>query len=286
MEDKSTKSLIVIISLACFGLVFGVIAIVFFLKFSASQAKLKSELENIDSLKTRLETIEREKNIIPATKFESVGSVSLSYFKSKIFPKYPNLQNEFSVNDISKVIEVLIKEESKSRGIGSYFVEVKEASSSSNIHSYYLVTTTVQKKLVDVKSAYSDPSGEGCSIDDYFFVGNENGLGRELLDKNGYIILTGTCADYGGGTFSSAYKLSTGEKVVFKGDISISGTTYKGVSKTGNVLGQIIGIYGVLNPIVVVRFGSDSQATLLEKVSSIGFFDLQTGKLISEERFK
>ena len=85
MEDKNPKPLIVIISLACFGLVFGVIAVVFYLKLSASEVQLRSQEKNIDSLRSKIETITKAKDSIPVSKFESVGSVSLSYFKSKIF---------------------------------------------------------------------------------------------------------------------------------------------------------------------------------------------------------
>ena len=45
---------------------------------------------------------------------------------------------------------------------------------------------------------------------DYKIVRNESGLNRNLIDKVGYIVLSGKCETYGGGRFVSAYKLSTG----------------------------------------------------------------------------
>jgi len=59
------------------------------------------------------------------------------------------------------------------------------------------------------------------------------------------------------------------------------------LSETGNALGGVRGVFGVNNPTLVVEFGDDdvSVATSLERLSSIGFFDMKMGEFRANSKF-
>ncbi len=193
-----------------------------------------------------------------------------TYFMANIYPKYPDLQKQIDVKNIKRIFKFKLGGEI--RGDGGFLMEVEKTVNSEKSYSFYIVTATVQKELLNRMSAYADPDGVFCSL---------NNLLTSKDDKSGDIILSGRCGGYGGGMFTSVYKISTAEKVNLTGNIDISGTLYKGMSSSGNALGKVRGAFGYNNPTLVIEFGPDdeSSATNLEKLTSIGFFDLQIGNL-------
>lgn len=199
-----------------------------------------------------------------------------TYFMANIYPKYPDLQKQIDVKNIKRIFKFKLGGEI--RGDGGFLMEVEKTVNSENSYSFYIVTATVQKELLNPMSAYADPDGIFCSLNKFL---------TSKDDKSGDIILSGRCGGYGGGMFTSVYKISTGEKVILTGNVDISGTTYKGISSSGNALGKVRGAFGYNNPTLVVEFGPDdeSAATNLERLSSIGYFDLQTGNLKHLVRF-
>lgn len=193
-----------------------------------------------------------------------------TYFMTNIYPKYPDLQKQIATNNIKRIFKFKLTDEI--RGDGGFLMEVEKTVKSDKSYSFYIVTAKVQKELINPMSGYADPNGVFCSLNNFL---------TSKDDKSGDLILSGRCGGYGGGMFTSIYKISNGEKVSLTGNVDISGTTYKGMSPTGNALGKVRGAFGYNNPTLVVEFGPDdeSAATNLERLSSIGFFDLQTGNL-------
>lgn len=261
-------------------------------KIGELEIKLKKEINTNKNLTDQIFELRGYQNALPTiksapSKLDLRSNESLTYFLEKIYSKFPIFQSLVAKENIKRVFQFPLSLENDKNALGGYLVEVQEKNNPQNHTSFYLVTEQIQKELIDPMSSYADANGIGCALIDYQIIGNEK-LGRKLLDKNGYLILSGKCETYGGGRFISVYRISNAEKIMLRGNIEIGGTMYKGMSETGNALGGVRGIYGVNNPTLVIEFGNDdaSAATPLERLSSIGFFDLQTGKLNYIENFK
>lgn len=284
MLSRNKINSIVILCFLC--ILLSLSTIYFLLQSNKYNTDFKSELKSNGYLKDQLEEyryyrLDNSKLKPTPNKLDIIGNNNLKYFVTSIYPKFPDLQKLVNSKDISRVFQFQLKEEYNTRGMGGFLVEVEKIIDSNKSHLFYLVTSKVQKELINPMSAYADKSGIFCSLNDYQLSGGEVSLGRNLIDKNGYIILSGKCGGYGSGRYVSVYKVSTGEKILLKGNVELSGTIYQGISETGNALGGVRGIFGVNNPTLVIEFGSDdeSAATSPERLSNIGFFDLQTGNL-------
>ena len=285
------KTKFTIIFLVGIIIIFGTLLLLSFRKFQETGTRLKSEIKTNNNLKDQITELRGYQSGSPSVKpTPSVLDYSnnRSYFLSKIYSKSPNFQTLIQEDAIKRVFQFPISLENDKKTMGGYLVEAENNVNTHSSFSFYLVTSEVQKELVNPMSSYADKNGIGCFLTDYKIVGNESSLNRSLSDKVGYIILSGKCETYGGGRFVSIYKLSTGEKIILKGNIDIGGTMYKGMSETGNALGGVRGVFGVNNLTVVIEFGNDdaSAATSLERLSSIGFFNIQTGNLLQVVNFK
>ena len=281
---KYKKNIFTILCFLC--ILLSLSTIYFLLQSNKYNDDLKFEIKSNGYLKDQLEEyryyrLDNSKIKPTPTKLDTIGRNSLNYFISKIYPKFPYFQKSVDSKNISRVFQFQIKEEYNTRGMGGFLVEVEKIIDLNKSYLFYLVTSKIQKELINPMSGYADKSGKDCLLKDYQLSGGDDGLVRNLNDKNGYIILSGTCGGYGGGRFVSVYKISTGEKIPLKGNINLTGFSMNGVTETGNALGGVRGIFGVNNPLLVVEFGSDdeSAATPPERLSNIGFFDLQTGHL-------
>jgi len=271
--------------------IFGILLFLSFKQFQEASTRLKSEIKTNNNLKNQITELRGYQSGLPSIKpTPSVLDYSnnKSYFLSKIYTKFPNFQAQMPESTIKRVFQFPISLEIDKKAMGGYLVEAENNVNTQSSFSFHLITSDVQKELVNPMSSYADKNGIGCFLTDYKIVGNESGLNRSLSDKVGYIVLSGKCETYGGGRFVSIYKLSTGEKILLQGNINIGGTMYEGISETGNALGGVRGVFGVNNPTVVIEFGNDdaSAATSLERLSSIGFFDIQTGNLIQVANFR
>ncbi len=203
----------------------------------------------------------------------------LEFFLTEYFNKYPKFQSEVKSENVRRVFPLALKKISENQGRG-WLVEVEKES---RAISHYLLTPIVEKELVDSMSCVSQDENPPIELERVETVGNEGGLGRDLQEKSGYLILSGTKNScYGGANsgFISVYNMRSGEKIKLQGDFTTPGTIWKGVSKTGNALGILRGIYGINQPTIVVEYGNfKGAATTVEEVSLVAYFDLQTGKL-------
>jgi hypothetical protein len=203
----------------------------------------------------------------------------LEYFISDYLPLYPKFQSEVKPEFIKRIFPLALKKISDNQKRG-WLVEVEKES---KIVTHYLLTPVLEKELVDSMSCVSQDENPPIELEKVETVGNEGGLGRDLQEKSGYLILSGTKNScYGGADsgFVSVYNMRTGEKIKLQGDFTVPGTIWKGVSKTGNALGIIRGVYGVNQPTIVVEYGLFKGAVnKVEEVGIIAYFDLQTGRL-------
>jgi len=288
---NSNKKTLIIVFLLVLSIIFGILFFFYHSQFQETSIRLKSEIKTNGNLKDQIAELrdyQSGSTLIKPTPSKLDYSNNKSYFLSNIYTKFPNFQTQVREGTIKRVFQFPISIENDKKAMGGYLVEAENNINTHGSFSFYLVTSKVQKELVNSMSSYADKDGIGCFLTDYKIVGNESGLNRSLADKVGYMILSGKCETYGGGRFVSIYKLSTGEKIILKGNIDIGGTMYKGMSETGNALGGVRGVFGVNNPTLVIEFGSDdaSAATSLERLSSIGFFDIQAGNLMQVANFK
>ncbi len=245
---------------------------------SIQNRNLQEELAFQSSqLQTKVPNMKEENS--RSTEEDFIKEKETNYFVENILPQYPQLEN-ISTNSILNIYTFGLKGlEGQSSG---WLIETDH----NNDRSYYLVSSLVQKKLTDVMVPYSGENSV-CTITQVVTTGNESGLVRALLDKNGYIVISGeNCKTYGGGNSISTYSLSTGEKIKITGNFNVTGTTWNGTTSSGTATGKLIGIYGINNPQLVVSYGDDSWKGTVEEVRQIAFFDLQTGKLIRVENFK
>ena len=202
----------------------------------------------------------------------------LEYFLSDYLQQYPKFQTEVNPKMIKRVFPITLKKISANQGRG-WLVEVEKEPKTI---SHYLLTPILEKELVNTMSCRSQDENPPIELEKVEAVGNEVGLGRDLQEKSGYLILSGTKNScYGGANsgFISVYKIRTGEKIKLQGDFTFP-STWKGVSRTGNALGILRGIYGINQPTIVVEYGYfASVAEKVEEISLIAYFDLQTGEL-------
>ncbi|MBD3250504.1 MAG: hypothetical protein GF381_02975 [Candidatus Pacebacteria bacterium] len=203
----------------------------------------------------------------------------LNYFVEDILPKYPDLESEIRNHEITKVFSFISKDNSRS----IWLIETKNQSSL----NHYLINSKLVKKL-DHSISSSSSDDARCNLVDVETIGDEQNLQRELQEPQGYLVLSSiNCSAYGGGDFVSIYSLASGKKIKMVGNnFKISGSSWHGISDTGNALGRLRGIYGIDKPMVVVDYGSfESAANELEEVILTAYFDLQTGKLIDIRRY-
>lgn len=205
----------------------------------------------------------------------------LNYFLRDNLSEFPKFQAQVSPDRIKRIFPVSLKKVSE-KGNQGWLVEV-EKEKSRYPNSYYLLTPVLEQELKDVMSTVSEDTDATCILDKVQEVGNEGGLGRDLQEKGGYIILSGSkCFGYGAVNFGfvSIYSIATGEKIKIQGDFSVPGTVWKGVSPSGNALGILRGVYGINNPVLIIEYGQfESAVNKVEQVSIVAYFDLQSGKL-------
>lgn len=196
--------------------------------------------------------------------------------------RFPKFASEVKPEAVKKALPLTL-----GIGIGGWIVEVEE---SAQVTSYYLLTPNLVKKLIDPKSCVSEDDNPPIELEKAETVGVESHLGRSLQEKLGYLVLSGAKNNcYGGANsgFVSVYKLRTGEKIKLQSNFTRPGTIWKGVSKTGNALGILKGIYGINKPTIVVEYGLyKNAASGLEEVDTTAYFDLQTGQLKQLIRFE
>lgn len=178
---------------------------------------------------------------------------------------YPTFKNQVNIENIKRVFNLKLKESA------GWLVEVEKTP---DYLTYYLLTPSVEKELEHSMSSNYQDDNNFCTLKKVETVGNEESLNRNLEDKNGYLILTGSCETYGNGSFVSVYKLTTGEKV------KLAGVSTTAITPSGNTRGRLKGVYGVFNPTLVVEYGGfENAGSKLQEIDSLGFFDLQTGNL-------
>lgn len=215
---------------------------------------------------------------------------SRDFFISEYLPGYVEFKDKILTENITRVFPLTIKENEGVKGRG-WLVEVKRIPESiPQTYSYYILNQLVEKELENPTSSYYE-QGEipPCKVTDVQSVGNELNLGRNLQEKSGYVILTGNCGGYSSGNFVSVYNIRTVEKIKLTGDIIVPFIGYggvQGVTETGNALGRLRGIYGMYKPMLVVEYGGFEKASSdVESVTNVGYFDLQTGKLVQQIGF-
>jgi len=252
-----------------------------------------SILFNLQSQKyqTLIENIEKE-NLLTATSTQKTDEnyeqkAERDYFIEEILPKYPSITEVLSVDSIQEIFAFTYKDENYSL---SWLVETETYKENQPQLEYYLVTPYYQKKL---EHPMTNAAGNDapCTLDSFKTIGNEDSrsLRRDLQDKAGYMVLTGSDCQYsyGGGNFVSVYSLSDGKKIPLQDNSDVGYTQWPRVTKYGNAQGRLMGVYGVLNPQIIVKFGGfDSAATYPEEIYALAFFDLQTGKLLRTTEFK
>lgn len=220
----------------------------------------------------------------PKDKLDVVSDEWKSSFVSDIYPKYTFLAKLFTTDKINRVFPIQVEQTNNVKG-GGYLVEV--SNERPEVFTYFLVTPLVQKELVNATGSYYKNAYTSCQITQYITTGNERNLGRKLLDRMGYLVLGGECHSYGGGSFVSAYHISDATQILFEGNFTLpwlqgspSGTS------NGNIFGNLVGVYGITKPVVIVNFGSSSPANEVEGLYMTAYFDLQTGSLIQKIKFQ
>lgn len=199
----------------------------------------------------------------PATDFQKQGTPvdhsrktgEVAYFLSDWIDHYPKFK---ALLGTGKVTNAFLFGYKKTLGHG-WIIETN----TNEKRRVFLLTPDLEKELTGPMSSNVEDDGSSwCTLNDVKVVGNENGLGRDLNDKNGYVVLNGTCNGYGGGNFVSIFKVTSGDKIRLQGSFGLFGTAYNAMSASGNALGRVRGIYGVTNPVLIVEFGSfESAAT-------------------------
>jgi len=202
---------------------------------------------------------------------------SIDFFVSDVLPTFPEIHSEITDYKIANLHILTLKDQDT-----AWLVEAEYQDQL----FLYLLHPGVARQLEHPMSSFSGEDAN-CEVIKVLTAGNEYGLGRNLKEVDGYLLLSSiNCIAYGGGESVSAYSLATGEKIKFTGKNFSVGTHGKGISDSGNALGRLMGVYGYSQPTVVVKYGlSDNTPDDLREVSVIGFFDLQTGKLISTQTF-
>lgn len=180
--------------------------------------------------------------------------------------RFPKNQVEIKPETVKQVFPLVLG----NRPSG-WLVEIEEVEKESSAISYYLFTPVLVKELKEPII---------CEADGAYTVGAEPNLGRSLQNKSGYLILYGTKNCGPGADRIAVYSLQAGEKIKLQGDFKIPGMPINGVTKNGNALGNLRGVFGINKPTVVIEYGSfENAANKIEEVSTVAYFDLQTGKL-------
>jgi hypothetical protein len=182
------------------------------------------------------------------------------YFVSNILSRYPKFNQEITHTQITKTISFLLKDKTS-----AWIVEVKN---DENKLSHYLFSDTVQKKLANSMVSQSGETGT-CELSDILSIGS-------------YLVLPSTnCIAYGSGNTIAVYSLDTGDQIKLTGqNFTKSGTTWGALSDKGNTFGDLIGIYGLTQPKLMVKYGNQDTPAVI-----FAYFDLKTGKLFKKETF-
>lgn len=191
---------------------------------------------------------------------------TLEGFLDNYLKKYPKFQSEVKPETIKRAFSFKFDEIDSQNQINQQKGWLVEVEKTPEHFSYYLLTSTLEKELLNPMSCV---------------VGDDENLPTKIEKMDivsVYIVLSGTedgC--YGGADFGfiSVYKISTGEKIKLQGDFTAPGTYGKVVSKTGNALGRLKGIYGFKQPTLVVEY----LPSYGYERGMFAYFDPQTGAL-------
>ncbi|MCX6732514.1 MAG: hypothetical protein NTV98_03150 [Candidatus Roizmanbacteria bacterium] len=236
------------------------------------QARLKSEVQNSKSLSKQLVEYQQDyRSPKPTpTKLDNDSESSLPIFLSKIYPTLPNFQKLVKKQNIKRVFYVPIANKTNGKGANSVWIVEEEKNDETNdelgniSYSYYYVNPQVQKIFLQPMSSNADINGKGCRLEDYKAVGN---------GQDGYLILSSNC--WYGGNSISVYEINSGEKVILKSNIQENDIKYPIISTTGNIIGNVIGLFGINNPILFVGINNEGL-----NPSEIYVFDIQNRKVI------
>ncbi len=235
--------------------------------------QLQKQIEQQNSLiRTQAHVIQQKNN--QTSPEEVIKQKEINFFVNEVLPNYPNLIDTAK----EQILDVFVfSTQNKTSG------RLVEAGNPEN-KSYYLISDQVQTRLRDVMISNL---GENtvCSNSKFMTFGNDAGLVRNLKDDNGYIIIAGEhCQTYSGENSIAVYSLSTGNKINLTGRFTVPGTRWSGTTNNGTATGMLVGVYGDFDPILVVSYGSQSGA-MDSDINLLAFFDLQTGKLMSTQKF-
>jgi hypothetical protein len=225
-----------------------------------------------------------------------------TYFVQDILPTHPTMKDKIHPQNVVGAIPFQIKDKHTLTGQQGWIVETNDANQN---FGHFLLTPTLQKELIDFPG---ENGGSLCHADSYRIVGQEPEIDLGLKDPQGYLALSGECDGQFVSSFTSLYKISTGEKIslVIKSEPSpvpqlpgIDTFASLGFTDSGVALGKMRGIFGGKNPILVVEYlqNSPSQSTTetvneiggeqkLGELQAVAFFDVQTGKLVHLQRLK
>lgn len=213
-------------------------------------------------------------------KIRSEADRQLEYFLRDNLSQFPKFQASVSSNLIKRVFPLSIKDAKLTQG---WLIEVKKEDknyTSPELFTYYLLTPNLEKELED---AVEDNEGRSCILNKVQEVDKVQRIPYKDVfnyeEKSGYLILSGSqCFGYDPQLgFVSVYDLPTGAKIKMQGDFPISkgfSILKKGVSSKGNAVGVLKGIYGSLNPALMVEYNGD-----------VAYFDLSSGNLRQLIRF-
>ena len=195
----------------------------------------KNKSHNSLPQKSDKSTVQEEKQSV-----KTEADRMVEYFLRDNLSEFPILKSLVPPSIVKRVFPVSFKNENGISRQQAWLVEIEK---SPNIYTYYLLTPTFEKELLDAMSTTSEDREATCLLEKVTEIGNEMSLGRNLKEKNGYVALSGSkCMGYGasGMGFVSIYSLGTGEKIRFQGDFSLPPSNFlKGVSKNGNALGVL-----------------------------------------------
>ena len=226
-----------------------------------------SELVEITQLREQIKVLKEQSKLTDEEIKQDNNKIeeqrTLEGFLANYLKKYPNFQSEVKPETIKRAFWFNISGTYSQNDITQQKGWLVEVEKNPGYVSYYLLTSSLEKELADSMSCVSQDENLPTKIEKMDIV-------------SGYIVLSGTedgC--YGGANsgFISVYNIRTGEKIKLQGDFMVPGSMWKGVSKTGNALGKLRGIYGMKQATLIVEYLSSHEQ------GTIAYFDLQTGEL-------
>ncbi|MBI3981016.1 hypothetical protein HY345_03370 [Candidatus Microgenomates bacterium] len=194
---------------------------------------------------------------------------------------FPEFKEKFPKEKIKDAFNIKLKEATNTSKYIPQSGWIIEVETMSEYNSVFLLSKTQQIELINAMSSNSKDANDFCDLRNVQTVGTQfYGPVLNLQDKNGYVILYSECRGYGGGESVSVYGLTDGKKIKLTGDFLQRRNQLPAVTKSGNAMGRLRGIYGIEKPTMIVEVGGfESAGSDLEYLSSIAFFDMQTGSL-------